>query len=226
MHQRVATSSIHRRLCVLPVPTSPVEASPAPLPIYPFPWSLLASWVSRSRSSPGSPSDSPRITQLVYGIPLCTLELPSTLLCPRVDVSTLIGTVLNGHNATNITQAKGKILEREMAHPSLCVVCMFISAIFSPLFFVPFFASLSHTSLPQDVRKFSDLNTDSGHGANTPSAGLGWTNGLLFWVASKYGDFLAARTCPLLLICRECSCDYATRGFVALRLRRRVLVQQ
>ena len=30
-------------------------------------------------------------------------------------------------------------------------------------------------------------------------AGFGWTNGVLLWVASNYGDVLAAPQCPSLL---------------------------
>jgi alpha,alpha-trehalase len=49
--------------------------------------------------------------------------------------------------------------------------------------------------------KFSNLDIDSsGRGGEyTVQAGFGWTNGVLLWVASNYGDVIAAPTCPPLL---------------------------
>ncbi|EEB95560.1 hypothetical protein MPER_05451, partial [Moniliophthora perniciosa FA553] len=49
--------------------------------------------------------------------------------------------------------------------------------------------------------KFSNLAIDSaGRGGEyTVQAGFGWTNGVLLWIASVYGDVLVAPQCPNLL---------------------------
>lgn len=46
--------------------------------------------------------------------------------------------------------------------------------------------------------KFSNLDIDSSGsgGEYTVQAGFGWTNGVLLWVASTYGDVLVAPQCP------------------------------
>ena len=46
--------------------------------------------------------------------------------------------------------------------------------------------------------KFSVLDVDSaGRGGEyTVQAGFGWTNGVVLWIASNYGDVLNAPACP------------------------------
>jgi alpha,alpha-trehalase len=53
----------------------------------------------------------------------------------------------------------------------------------------------------QMFEKFSNLNIDSsGYGGEyTVQAGFGWTNGVLLWVASTYGEQLVAPQCPPLV---------------------------
>jgi len=53
--------------------------------------------------------------------------------------------------------------------------------------------------------KFSNLDVDSaGRGGEyTVQAGFGWTNGVLLWVASNYGNVLVAPQCPDLLASAE-----------------------
>lgn len=50
----------------------------------------------------------------------------------------------------------------------------------------------------QMFEKFSNLNVDAsgGGGEYTVQAGFGWTNGVLLWVASTYGEQLVAPQCP------------------------------
>ena len=50
--------------------------------------------------------------------------------------------------------------------------------------------------------KFSATDIDSaGRGGEyTVQAGFGWTNGVVLWVASTYGNILVAPTCPSLLV--------------------------
>ena len=49
--------------------------------------------------------------------------------------------------------------------------------------------------------KFSNSDVDSaGRGGEyTVQAGFGWTNGVVLWAASNYGNILVAPTCPPLL---------------------------
>ncbi|KAG5654309.1 hypothetical protein H0H81_004728 [Sphagnurus paluster] len=49
--------------------------------------------------------------------------------------------------------------------------------------------------------KFSNLNINSagGGGEYTVQAGFGWTNGVVLWIASFYGDVLAEPQCPNVL---------------------------
>lgn len=48
--------------------------------------------------------------------------------------------------------------------------------------------------------KFSNLDVDiAGSGGEyTVQAGFGWTNGVVLWVASQYGDVLVTPQCPVL----------------------------
>lgn len=50
--------------------------------------------------------------------------------------------------------------------------------------------------------KFSNLDIDSaGQGGEyTVQAGFGWTNGIVLWVASNYGQMLVAPNCPPLIV--------------------------
>lgn len=41
-----------------------------------------------------------------------------------------------------------------------------------------------------------DVNTGGRDGDNILQAGFGWTNGVVLWVVSTYGDVLASPKCP------------------------------
>ncbi len=45
----------------------------------------------------------------------------------------------------------------------------------------------------------SDVDSAGRGGEYTVQAGFGWTNGVVLWVASTYGDVLVAPQCPDLL---------------------------
>ena len=45
----------------------------------------------------------------------------------------------------------------------------------------------------------SDVDSSGSGGEYTVQAGFGWTNGVVLWVASTYGDVLVAPDCPDLL---------------------------
>lgn len=45
----------------------------------------------------------------------------------------------------------------------------------------------------------SDIDSAGRGGEYTVQAGFGWTNGVVLWIASTYGDVLVAPTCPDVL---------------------------
>lgn len=46
----------------------------------------------------------------------------------------------------------------------------------------------------------TDLDAAGGGGEYTVQVGFGWTNGVVLWAAHKFGQYLHAPTCPLILI--------------------------
>jgi alpha,alpha-trehalase len=69
----------------------------------------------------------------------------------------------------------------------------------------------------QMFEKFNNLNVDSsGYGGEyTVQAGFGWTNGVLLWVASTYGEQLVAPQCPPLVATTATSSTSAAVGLQA-----------
>jgi alpha,alpha-trehalase len=69
----------------------------------------------------------------------------------------------------------------------------------------------------QMFEKFSLLNVDSsgGGGEYTVQAGFGWTNGVLLWVASTYGEQLVAPQCPALTVSATSTTTGAAVGLQA-----------
>lgn len=45
----------------------------------------------------------------------------------------------------------------------------------------------------------SDIDSAGRGGEYTVQAGFGWTNGVVLWIASTYGDVLVAPSCPDVL---------------------------
>ena len=45
----------------------------------------------------------------------------------------------------------------------------------------------------------SDIDSSGGGGEYTVQAGFGWTNGVVLWVSSTYGEVLVAPNCPSIL---------------------------
>ena len=71
----------------------------------------------------------------------------------------------------------------------------------------------------------SDIDSSGGGGEYTVQAGFGWTNGVVLWVASTYGQVLATPTCPSILADFESASGSSTASTsspstaAALRLR-------
>ena len=68
----------------------------------------------------------------------------------------------------------------------------------------------------------SDIDSAGRGGEYTVQAGFGWTNGVLLWVSSTYGDKLVAPQCPDLLA--QAASTTATTTSGAIRSAPSVLV--
>ncbi|KAG1810845.1 glycoside hydrolase family 37 protein [Suillus subaureus] len=115
----------------------------------------------------------------------------ATATGPAADINKLSGTVVNGGNAT-AGEGWRDTLQREMANRYYTsVLCSWHATGGSIPGLLPQLPA-SELNLTNSVgntgnmfEKFSNLN-----------AGFGWTNGVLLWVASTYGEQLVAPQCP------------------------------
>ncbi|OAX38447.1 glycoside hydrolase family 37 protein [Rhizopogon vinicolor AM-OR11-026] len=131
----------------------------------------------------------------------------ATATGPGADINKLDGTVVNGGNATS-GEGWRDTLQREVANryytSTLCSWHATGGSIAGLLPQLP----ASQLNLTDSINntgnmyeKFSNLNVDSSGsgGEYTVQAGFGWTNGVLLWVASTYGEQLVAPQCPELV---------------------------
>lgn len=131
----------------------------------------------------------------------------ATATGPGADINKLDGTVINGGNATAGEGWKDTLL-REMANRYFTsVFCSWHATGGSIPGLLPQLPA-SELNLTSSIgntgnmfEKFSNLNVDSSGsgGEYTVQAGFGWTNGVLLWVASTYGERLVAPQCPALV---------------------------
>jgi alpha,alpha-trehalase len=131
----------------------------------------------------------------------------ATATGPAADINKLSGTVVNGGNAT-AGEGWRDTLQREIANRYYAsVLCSWHSTGGSIPGLLPQLPT-SELNLTNSVgntgnmfEKFNNLNVDSsGYGGEyTVQAGFGWTNGVLLWVASTYGEQLVAPQCPPLI---------------------------
>ncbi|ESK84799.1 glycoside hydrolase family 37 protein [Moniliophthora roreri MCA 2997] len=123
------------------------------------------------------------------------------------DINKLNGTVFNGGNATS-GEGWAHALQRELANRYIAsVLCSWRATGGSIPGVLPRYSD-AELNVTQSVgqngnmfEKFSNLDIGSaGRGGEyTVQAGFGWTNGVLLWAASVYGDVLVAPQCPSLL---------------------------
>lgn len=128
----------------------------------------------------------------------------ATATGPAADINKLSGTVINGGNAT-AGEGWRDTLQRELANRYyVSVLCSWHATGGSIPGLLPQL-STSELNITNSVgntgnmfEKFSNLNVDAsgGGGEYTVQAGFGWTNGVLLWVASTYGEQLVAPQCP------------------------------
>lgn len=123
------------------------------------------------------------------------------------DINKLNGTVFNGGNATS-GEGWARTLQRELANRYIAsVMCSWRATGGSIPGVLPRYSD-AELNVTQSVgqngnmfEKFSnlDINSAGRGGEYTVQAGFGWTNGVLLWAASVYGDALVAPQCPSLL---------------------------
>ncbi|KAG1784945.1 glycoside hydrolase family 37 protein [Suillus plorans] len=128
----------------------------------------------------------------------------ATATGPAADINKLSGTVINGGNAT-AGEGWRDTLQRELANRYyVSVLCSWHATGGSIPGLLPQLPT-SELNITDSVgntgnmfEKFSNLNVDAsgGGGEYTVQAGFGWTNGVLLWVASTYGEQLVAPQCP------------------------------
>ncbi|TRM62126.1 Six-hairpin glycosidase-like protein [Schizophyllum amplum] len=113
----------------------------------------------------------------------------------EADLNVLDGTVVNGGNATD-GEGWGAVLQREMANRYVAAALCSWLTICEELNITN---SINNTG--NMFEKFSNLDIDSAGsgGEYTVQAGFGWTNGVVLWTASRYGDVLVAPRCPNII---------------------------
>ncbi|KZT11812.1 glycoside hydrolase family 37 protein [Laetiporus sulphureus 93-53] len=126
---------------------------------------------------------------------------------PGADVSRLDGTVVNGGNATK-GEGWGGVLQREVANRYMTSALCSWHATGGELPGILPRLSDSELNVTQSINntgnmfeKFNTTDVDSSGsgGQYTVQVGFGWTNGIVLWIASNYGDVLATPDCPDLL---------------------------
>ncbi|KAL9711247.1 hypothetical protein Ac2012v2_005787 [Leucoagaricus gongylophorus] len=127
---------------------------------------------------------------------------------PGADINLLNATVFNGGNATG-GEGWSHRLQRELANRYITsAFCSWRATGGSIDGFLPRLSD-AELNVTQSVgntgnmfEKFSSLDVDSaGRGGEyTVQAGFGWTNGVVLWIASTYGNQLNAPNCPSLLV--------------------------
>ncbi|TCD65786.1 hypothetical protein EIP91_002225 [Steccherinum ochraceum] len=125
---------------------------------------------------------------------------------PAADLNRLNGTVFNGGNASD-GEGWGKTLQRQLANRFISSAFCSWHATGGSIPGVVDRLSDQELNITQSVNntgnmfeKFSisDIDSAGRGGEYTVQAGFGWTNGVVLYVASLYGDVLVQPTCPNL----------------------------
>ncbi|KAI9066018.1 glycoside hydrolase family 37 protein [Trametes sanguinea] len=126
---------------------------------------------------------------------------------PKADINTLNGTVFNGGNATS-GEGWAATLQRELANRYVAsVLCSWHATGGEIPNLLPRLSdkelnvtqSVNNTGNMFEKFSMSDIDSAGRGGEYTVQAGFGWTNGVLLWVASNYGNVLVPPKCPDLL---------------------------
>ncbi|KAF9265183.1 trehalase [Marasmius fiardii PR-910] len=136
-----------------------------------------------------------------------TTNANATATGTGTDINRLNGTVFNGGNATQ-GEGWGQQLQRELANRYIAsALCSWhatggeIPGVLPRLSDAELNVTQSVNQRGNMFEKFSNLDIDSaGRGGEyTVQAGFGWTNGVVLWVSSVYGNVLVQPQCPDLL---------------------------
>ncbi|KAI0917618.1 hypothetical protein AcW1_007218 [Taiwanofungus camphoratus] len=141
------------------------------------------------------------------GQPIIGSGRNATKTGPGTDVSRLSGTVVNGGNAT-AGEGWAAALQRELANRYFAgALCSWhatggeIPGVLPRLSNQELNVTQSVNNTGNMFEKFSisDVDSSGSGGEYTVQAGFGWTNGVVLWIASNYGQILVAPQCPDLL---------------------------
>ncbi|KAL7279642.1 hypothetical protein ACG7TL_006048 [Trametes sanguinea] len=123
------------------------------------------------------------------------------------DINTRNGTVANGGNATS-GEGWAATLQRELANRYVAsTLCSWHATGGEIPNLLPRLSdkelnvtqSVNNTGNMFEKFSISDIDSAGRGGEYTVQAGFGWTNGVLLWVASNYGNVLVAPSCPDIL---------------------------
>ncbi|KAH8082474.1 trehalase [Cristinia sonorae] len=140
------------------------------------------------------------------GQPIIGLTHNASLTGPSADLNKLNGTVFNGGNATD-GEGWGAALQRELANRYIAsAFCSWHATGGSIPGVLPRLSdqelnitqSVNNTGNMFEKFSISDIDSAGRGGEYTVQAGFGWTNGVVLYVASVYGDVLNAPICPNL----------------------------
>ncbi|PCH40416.1 glycoside hydrolase family 37 protein [Wolfiporia cocos MD-104 SS10] len=141
------------------------------------------------------------------GQPILRTGANATKVGPAADINRLSGTVVNGGNATS-GEGWARALQRELANRYFAsALCSWhatggsIPGILPRLSDAELNVTQSVNNTGNMFEKFKIIDVDSfgSGGEYTVQAGFGWTNGVVLWMASNYGDVLVAPNFPALL---------------------------
>ncbi|KAI0088616.1 glycoside hydrolase [Irpex rosettiformis] len=169
-----------------------------------------------------SPLPTPAANQSTYNLVpagqlnIAESDLPSQLIIgsgnatktgPVSDINKLNGTVFNGGNATD-GEGWSSALQRQLANRYFAsALCSWRATGGSIPGVIPRLSdqelnvtqSVNNTGNMFEKFSMSDIDSAGRGGEYTVQAGFGWTNGVVLWIASTYGDVLVAPNCPDVL---------------------------
>lgn len=131
----------------------------------------------------------------------------ATKVGPAADISRLDGTVVNGGNAT-AGEGWAHALQRELANRYFAsALCSWHATGGSIPGYLPRLSdqelnvtqSINNTGNMFEKFNITDVDSSGSGGEYTVQAGFGWTNGVVLWIASNYGQELVTPDCPDLL---------------------------
>ncbi|OBZ71163.1 Trehalase [Grifola frondosa] len=138
------------------------------------------------------------------GQPLVGIASNVTKTGPSADLNKLSGTVVNGGNSTS-AEGWATTLQRELANRYIAsALCSWHATGGAIPGLLPRLSdqelnvtqSVNNTGNMFEKFSISDIDSAGRGGEYTVQAGFGWTNGVVLWVASLYGDILVAPQCP------------------------------